>query len=69
MSKAQAFYELYKHLPKRDKKEIKQLIENENEFSLLEDIRSGLKEIKAIKAGKAPATSLEDFMKELENGH
>lgn len=69
MSTAQAFYELYKQLPKKAKKEIKQLIENESDFSLMEEIRSGLKEIKAIKSGVVQETSLEDFIKELENGH
>jgi len=69
MSTAQAFYELYKQLPKKAKKEIKQLIESEDGFSLVEEIRCGLKEIKAIKSGQARATSLEDFIKELENGH
>lgn len=67
MSTAQGFYEVYKALPKKVQQEVKRLIESEKEPTLMEEIRDGLREIKAIKAGKVKATDLGEFIKELKN--
>lgn len=67
MSTAQAIFEIYKTLPAKAKKELKRLIENDKEPTLMEEIRDGLREIKAIKAGKVKATDLGEFIKELKN--
>lgn len=67
MSTVQALFEIYKTLPVKAKKELKRLIESEKEPALMEEIRDGLREIKAIKAGKVKATDLGEFIKELKN--
>jgi hypothetical protein len=68
MTQVIALYELYEHLPKKAKKEFKKLIESEEEqLSLSDEIRDGLREIKDIKEGKIKANDLTTFIKELEN--
>lgn len=56
MSTAQSLYEVYKALPKKVQREVKKLIENENEekLPLLVQIEEGLKDVKEMQAGKKP---------------
>lgn len=73
MTQATALYELYRHLPKKERQAFKHLIENEDNIApVVEQIREGIKEIKAIQNGKAksiPARQfLEELKQELENG-
>lgn len=71
MNTARIIYEQYKVLPKKVRKELKNLIINEDEedisMSLLEQIEQGLEEVKAMEEGKIPSRTYADFKKELEN--
>lgn len=69
MTQATALYELYKHLPKKERRAFKSLIENEEETSLKDQIREGLREIKAIREGKAEARDFDELLNEMRNEH
>ena len=69
MSTAQGFYEVYKALPKKIQKEVKQLIESEETVQVsISAIENGLKEVKLIQEGKLPLKTFADFKRELANG-
>lgn len=65
MTTAQIIYEQYKVLPKRVKKELKQLIisedESEKPMSLMEELEESLKQIKLIRDGKMPKKNAKDL--------
>ncbi len=71
MSAAEGFYEVYKALPKKIQKEVRQLIEDEAKGNVrvsLSEIGEGLKDVKLIQEGKIPRKTFADFKKELANG-
>lgn len=69
MSTAQGFYEVYKALPKKIQKEVKQLIESEETVQVaVSAIENGLKEVKLIQEGELPRKTFADFKRELANG-
>lgn len=71
MSAAEGFYEVYKALPKKVQKELRQLIEGEAKGNVsvpVEAIKEGLKEVSLIQEGKLPRKTFADFKKELANG-
>ena len=67
MSTAQAFYEVFKALPKSAQKEVRQLIAEDTETILIssKDLQDSVSEIKKLKAGKARILGLEDLRKEI----
>ena len=67
MSTAQAYYEIYKALPKKIQKEVQNLIHREKKQSVLADIEEGLKELKLIRDGKKKPVFIEDFLRDLKN--
>lgn len=69
MSTAQSLYEVYKALPKKVQREVKKLIENENEekVPLLVQIEEGLKDVKGMQEGKKPKRNVRDLIRELRN--
>ena len=68
MSTAQGFYEVYKALPKKIQKEVKQLIESEETIQVsVSAIENGLKEVKLIQEGKLSRKTFADFKRELAN--
>ncbi len=70
MSTAQILFEQYKVLPRKVKKELKSLIdeeENEKVEVSVKHLREGLKELKLVLSGQAQATPIEELLKELEN--
>lgn len=66
MSTAQIIYEQYKVLPKRVQRELKKLINSEQEtekpLSLMEEIEEGLKQVKLIREGKLPRRNIRDLL-------
>jgi hypothetical protein len=71
MSAAQGFYEVYKALPKKVQKEVKLLIEKDNDETVevsMEAITQGLKEVKQISQGKLPRRTFADLKNEMVNG-
>ena len=70
MSTAQILFEQYKVLPPRIQRELKTLINQEEEeehVPLREQIRQGLKEVRLIKEGKLEAKSLGELLKEIQD--
>jgi hypothetical protein len=69
MTQVRAIYELYKYLPEKDKHKLKKLIRDEaiDVVPVIDQIRDGLREIKAIRQGKATAIDLDDFLNEMRN--
>ncbi len=67
MSTAQAYYEIFKSLPKKTRKEVQKLINEEKKYSVLADIEEGLKELKLIREGKKKPILIEDFLRDLKN--
>lgn len=72
MSTAQIIYEQYKVLPKRIRKELKELINSEEEvgkpLSLMEEIEIGLKQVKLIREGKLPCRTFDNLKREMHDG-
>jgi ABC-type siderophore export system fused ATPase/permease subunit len=69
MSTAQIISEQYKVLPKRVQKELKALINSEDENQpLLAKIEQGLKEVKLIREGKLPRRTFADLQRDINNG-
>jgi hypothetical protein len=67
MNTAQEYYELYKTLPKKVKREVLELISYEDErVPLKRQLEEGLREIKLIREGKLKATPAREFLKELK---
>lgn len=69
MNTAQILFEQYKVLPPRVRRELKELInqeEDEEKVPLREQIREGLKEIRLIQEGKLQAKSADEFLAELK---
>ncbi|OIN61101.1 hypothetical protein [Arsenicibacter rosenii] len=70
MTTAQILFEQYKVLPSRVKRELKEMIiqeEAEDIVPLKDQIKEGLKEIKLIKQGKLKARTLDQVLTELED--
>lgn len=70
MTTAQILFEQYKVLPSRVKRELKEMIiqeEAEDVVPLKDQIKEGLKEIKLIKQGKLKAKTLDQVLTELEH--
>jgi hypothetical protein len=69
MTQVRAIYELYKYLPEKDKHKLKKLITDEDieVAPVIDQIRDGLREIKAIREGKATVVDLDDFLNEMRN--
>ena len=68
MGTAQAFYEIYKTLPNKTKKEVQDLIKEEEETIAIsvKHLKEALKEIKKLKKGTAKILTEEEFLKELK---
>ena len=69
MSTAQAYFEIFKALPKKTRKEVQKLINND-EVTVSISVKhlvEGLKEIKKLKNGTAKLMTEEEFRKELES--
>ena len=69
MSTAQAYYEIFKALPKKTRKEVQKLINNEDETVSIsvKHLVEGIKELKKLKNGTAKLMTEEEFRKELES--
>ncbi|TAE28870.1 MAG: hypothetical protein EAZ91_14070 [Cytophagales bacterium] len=70
MSTAQILYEQYKVLPPRLQRELKQLInedEEDEKIPLVEQIREGMKEVRLIQAGKLKAKTLREVLDEIKD--
>lgn len=62
MSTAQIIYEQYRVLPKRIRKELKELIiKEEEEMTLMEGLEQSLKEVKLMREGKMPVRTFDDL--------
>jgi hypothetical protein len=60
-------YELYKSLPEKDRYKFKKIIVNEPEpVPIAQQIREGLREIKAIREGRAKSVPARQFLDELK---
>ncbi|MEY4540677.1 MAG: hypothetical protein RLZZ306_2434 [Bacteroidota bacterium] len=58
-----ALFEVYKTLPKRSRKVLKELIETEESKSILmSEIEEGLKQIKQIRDGKIKPKSIKEVL-------
>ncbi len=63
MTTVTAIFEIYKTLPKRSKKVLKELIETEESKSILmSEIEEGLKQIKQIRDGKIKPKSIKEVL-------
>ncbi len=61
-------FELYKHLPERERHKFRGLIVSEiDDVPVLEQIKDGIREIKAIRQGKVQAKDLDDLLNEMRN--
>ena len=69
MSTAKAYFEIFKALPKKTRKEVQKLINNDEETVSIsvKHLVEGLKEIKKLKNGTAKLMTEEEFRKELES--
>lgn len=70
MSTAQIIYEQYKVLPTKVKKELIELINQNNDEYVqvcLPSLISGLEELKLVREGKLEASSFDDFLKEFKD--
>jgi hypothetical protein len=68
MRTAQILFEQYKVLPPRVRRELKELIdedEADEKVPLIEQIREGMNEIRLIKQGKLQAKTLDEVLKEI----
>ena len=65
MNTATALFEVYRTLPKRAEKEFKNLVEHEEETTLMQEIEAGLKEVKLMKEGKIKTRTFADLKKEM----
>jgi hypothetical protein len=63
MTTVTAIFEIYKTLPKRSRKVLKELIETEESKSILmSEIEEGLKQIKQIRDGKIKPKSIKEVL-------
>ena len=63
MTTVTAIFEIYKTLPKRSRKVLKELIETEESKSILMyEIEEGLKQIKQIRDGKIKPKSIKEVL-------
>ncbi len=67
MSTAQAYYEIFKSLPKKTRLELLELIQEDSIRVSKKAFIESLKEVKKLKEGKAKTMPLEDFLKELKS--
>lgn len=67
MNTARIIYEQYKVLPKRVRRELKELINSEESepISLMDEIEQSLNQVKLMRDGKMPKKNIRDM---LENG-
>lgn len=67
MSTAQIIYEQYRVLPKRVRKELKELIlKEEEEMTLMESLEQSLTEVKLMREGKLPSRTFDDLKRDLK---
>lgn len=63
MTTVKALFEVYKTLPKRSRKVLKDLIETEESKSILmSEIEEGLKQVKQIREGKLKPKSIKEVL-------
>ncbi len=63
MTTVTALFEVYKTLPKRSRKVLKELIETEESKSvLMSEIEEGLKQVKQIRDGKIKPKSIKEVL-------
>ena len=63
MTTVTALFEVYKTLPKRSRKVLKELIETEESKSvLMSEIEEGLKQVKQIRDGKLKPKSIKEVL-------
>ena len=63
MTTVTALFEVYKTLPKRSRKALKELIETEESKSVLvSEIEEGLKQVKQIRDGKLKPKSIKEVL-------
>lgn len=67
MSTAQAFYEMYKSLPKRTRKEVLELIQEEMELVSKKAVEEAAMDVKQLKMGKASVLKMEEFLQQLKS--
>jgi len=67
MSTAQAFYEIYKSLPKKTRKEVLELLQDEIVLVSRSAVTEAAVEIRSLKIGKSIALSLDDFFEKLKS--
>jgi hypothetical protein len=67
MSTAQAFYEIYKSLPKKTRKEVLDLIQEDLVLVSRKAIMEAAEEVKQFKSGKSAAISVDELFRELKS--
>lgn len=67
MSTAQAFYEIYKSLPKKTRKEVLELLHEELVMVSKSAVTEAAVEIKRLKSGESIAMGLDDFFHQLKS--
>jgi hypothetical protein len=70
MSTAQILFEQYKVLPPRIRRELKELIDEDEQnekVPLIEQIREGMQEIRLIKQGKIKPKSFDQLLEEIRS--
>lgn len=69
MNTAQILYQQYQVLPKQIRKELKALIDNDEEIEIpLKAVEQGLKEVKLIQQGILPKRTFADIKRDIANG-
>jgi TRAP-type C4-dicarboxylate transport system substrate-binding protein len=67
MSTAQAFYEIYKSLPKKTRKEVLELIQEDMVLVSKKAVEEAVMEVKKLKTGKASVMEMEDLLRQLKS--
>ena len=67
MSTAQAFYEIYKSLPKKTRKEVLELLQDEMVMISRSAVTEAADEVKRLKSGESVAMGMDDFIRQLKS--
>jgi hypothetical protein len=67
MSTAQAFYEIYKSLPKKTRKEVLELLQDEIVMVSRNAVTEAAIEIRRLKSGQTAALSMDEFFRQLKS--
>ena len=67
MSTAQAFYEIYKSLPKKTRKEVLELLQDEIVMVSRGAVSEAADEIRRLKSGQSAALSMDEFFRQLKS--